>query len=82
MASEQNITQIVSHQAVLFLEKYDELSNSMAFGQKLRYFTDQNGHEHENELSILKFRNECYKQLEWKKYMKNGVICIVSMFSS
>ena len=26
-----------------FLEKYDELSESVAFGQKLRYFTDQNG---------------------------------------
>ena len=38
-----------SSQAVLFLEKYGELSNSMAFGQKLRYFTDQNGDEHENE---------------------------------
>ena len=23
--------------------KYDELSKSVAFGQKLRYFTDQNG---------------------------------------
>ena len=26
-----------------FLEKYDELPESVAFGQKLRYFTDQNG---------------------------------------
>ena len=25
---------------VYFLEKYDELSESVAFGQKLRYFTD------------------------------------------
>ena len=25
------------------LEKYDELSESLAFGQKLRHFTDQNG---------------------------------------
>ena len=47
MAGEQNNVDFQSSQAVLFLEKYDELSNSMAFGQKLRYFTDQNGHEHE-----------------------------------
>ena len=34
------------------LEKYDELSESVAFGQKLRYFTDQNGPnegQYENE---------------------------------
>ena len=31
-----------------FLEKYDELFELVAFGQKLRYFTDQNG-PHENE---------------------------------
>ena len=30
-------------QDVYFLEKYDELSELVAFGQKLRYFTDQNG---------------------------------------
>ena len=30
-------------QDVYFLEKYDELPESVAFGQKLRYFTDQNG---------------------------------------
>ena len=28
---------------VYFLEKYNGLSESVAFGQKLRYFTDQNG---------------------------------------
>ena len=49
MAGEQNNVDFQSSQAVLFLEKYDKLSNSMTFGQKLRYFTDQNGHEHENE---------------------------------
>ena len=49
MTREQNIMSIASHQAVLFLEKYDELSNSIAFGQKVRYFSDQNGDEHENE---------------------------------
>ena len=34
-------------------------------------------------LTIFKFRNECYRQLERKKYKKkNGVICLASMFSS
>ena len=40
----------------LLSKKYDELSESVAFGQKLRYFTDQNGPRggegrgpHENE---------------------------------
>ena len=39
-------------QAAYFLEKYDQLSESVAFGQKLRHFTDQNrpkGGTHENE---------------------------------
>ena len=63
MAREQNNLGFQSSQAVLFLEKHDELSNPMNFGQKLSYFTDQNGHEHEDEfLTILKFRNECYRQ--------------------
>ena len=30
-------------QVVYFLEKYDDLSESVAFGQKLRYFTDHRG---------------------------------------
>ena len=30
-------------QVVYFVEKYDELSESVALGQKLRYFTEQNG---------------------------------------
>ena len=30
-------------QGVYFLEKCDDLSESVAFGQELRYFTDQNG---------------------------------------
>ena len=30
-------------QGVYFLEKYDELSKSVSFGQNLWYFTDQNG---------------------------------------
>ena len=50
-------------QGVYFLETYDELSELVAFGRKLRYFTDHNGSKrgpHENEfLSIFKFRNEC-----------------------
>ena len=34
-------------------------------------------------LTIFKYKNECYKQLEWKKLMKkNGGICQVSMFPS
>ena len=40
-------------QDVYYLEKYHELSELVAFGQKLRYFTDQNGpkeRSHENEL--------------------------------
>ena len=30
-------------QGVYTVERYDELSQSVASGQKLRYFTDQNG---------------------------------------
>ena len=39
-------------QSVYFLERCGELSESVAFGKKLRYFTDQNGAKggpHENE---------------------------------
>ena len=36
----QNIIQL---QRVDFLEKCDELSEWVAFGQKLKYFTDQKG---------------------------------------
>ena len=32
-----------STEGIFFLEKYDELPASVAFGQKLRYFADQNG---------------------------------------
>ena len=55
---------------------------------KLRYFTDQNGPKGEITtskwiLTIFKYKNECYKQLERKKWMKkNGVICLASMFNS
>ena len=30
-------------QGVYFLEKYDELSELVAFCEKMKYFTDQNG---------------------------------------
>ena len=39
-------------QGVYFLEKYNELSELVAFGQRFGYFTDQNGTNggpHENE---------------------------------
>ena len=46
----------------------------VTFAQKFRYFTDQSGRkgeQHKNEylsiLSIFKFRNEWYKQLDRKK---------------
>ena len=53
LAAGQNIHNIHFYypQGVYFLEKY-ELSESVAFGQKLRYFTDRNGSKgglHENE---------------------------------
>ena len=41
-----------SPQRVFFLEKHNELSKSVAFAQKLRYFRDQNdtkGGPHENK---------------------------------
>ena len=57
-----------------------------AFGQRIKYFTDQNvpkwGITWKWILGILKFRNECYKGLERKIEMKNGIICLVSMFPS
>ena len=43
-------------QDVYFLEKYDQLPELVAFGQKLRYFTDQNwlkGGPHENEFWVF-----------------------------
>ena len=39
----KNNTDYQQPQDVYFLEKYDELSELVAFGPKLRYFTDQNG---------------------------------------
>ena len=64
------------------ITKYDKLSKSVAFGQKLRYFTDQNqprGEPHEN--GLWEFRNECYKQTGRSRW-KNGVICLVSVLTS
>ena len=58
-------------QGIYFLGKHDELSESVAFGQKLRYFTDQNepklGLHKGKFLTIFKFRNEFYNQTEQKK---------------
>ena len=45
-------------QGVYFLEKYDELSGLVAFGQKLRYFTDQNGLKHEHEDEFYRHEDE------------------------
>ena len=43
-ATGQNLIQIFSNLRVSsFLEKYDELFETVAFGKKLRYFTDQDG---------------------------------------
>ena len=67
------------HQGVCFLEKYDELSESVAFGEKLWYFTEQNGPKggpHENEYQIQKSSKR--KQVD----EKSGVIPVVSVFSS
>ena len=41
---------------IYFLEIYDQLSESVAIGQKMRYFTDQNGRKrrpHENGFSVF-----------------------------
>ena len=43
-------------QRVSFLEKYDELYELVAFGQKLRYFPEQNGPKggpYENEFWVF-----------------------------
>ena len=66
-----------------FLDKYDELSKLVAFGQKLRYFTEQNGQKkeaHENEFCNQKSMLETVRGE--KVVEKNVVICLVSMFSS
>ena len=41
-ADEQNIYIFSNLDPSFFLEKYDELYESIAFDQKLRYFTNQN----------------------------------------
>ena len=62
---------------VYFLEMYDELSKSVAFGQKLKYFTNQNrprveeGGEggwapHENEILLFSKANVMEKK-RWEK---------------
>ena len=55
----------------------------VAFGQKLRYFTEQNGQKkeaHENEFCNQKSVLETVRGE--KVVEKNVVICLVSMFSS
>ena len=53
---------------------------------KSKYFTDQNRQKwrpHENDfLTIFKYKNECCIEVEQKKEIKNGVICLVSMLPS
>ena len=41
-ANEQNIYIFSNLDPSFFIEKYDELYESIAFDQKLRYFTNQN----------------------------------------
>ena len=51
-AGGQNIIWFLVTQGVYFLKKYDQLSESVVFSQKLRYFTEQNGpnwESHANE---------------------------------
>ena len=55
-AVEQSLYRFLVPVGVYYLEKYDELSESVAFGQKLMYFTDQNGLKggpHENEFWVF-----------------------------
>ena len=67
-------------QGVYFLEKCGELSEWVAFGQKLRYFTDQkrpNGGPHENEFWV--FSNS---EMNITNRKSRWVISLVSMFPS
>ena len=75
-----------SFQGVHYLEKYDELSESEAFSQKLRCFTEQNrpkGRPLEHEFyyfQILKWMLQTFRAKKVDE--KNGVICLVSLFPS
>ena len=67
--------------AVYFLEKYDELSESVvAFSQKLKYLLDQNGSEGGPHV-FSNLEMNVTDRAE-KVDCKNGVIYLVSMFSS
>ena len=65
-------------QCLFFQEKYDELPESVAFGQKLMYFTDQNGpwrggRPHKNEFWVfsnaeMNLTNNCSGKSRWKKW--------------
>ena len=65
------------------MEKYDELSELVAYDPKLRYFTDQNGPKGGH----MKMNFEYFQIQKWilqtvrseKGDEKNGVICQVSM---
>ena len=56
------------------------------FGQKLTYFTEQNGPEggpHENEFWVFSnSKKNITNSLIGKSIWKNGIICLVSMFPS
>ena len=59
-ADGRNLILIFSSLRVCFLEKYDELSESVAFCQKFRYFTDQTewtkGGPHENDFEYFQIQ--------------------------
>ena len=65
-----------------------ELSESVAFGQTLRYFTDQNGPKGEGDRIKMNFdyfqiQKSMLQTIRSEKVdEKNGVICLVSMFCS
>ena len=70
---------------VYFLEKCAELSESAAFGQNLRYFTDQNGSKggpYKNEFWVFSNSEMNITKRSDKGDEKNCVICLVSMFLS
>ena len=55
---------------VYFLEKYERLSELVALAQNwgiLQTTMGQSGDHMKMNLTIFKYKNECYKQLEWKK---------------
>ena len=68
----QNVIWIFSNLrvGVYFLEKYERVSELVAFAQNwgiLQTRLGQSGDHMKMNLTIFKYKNECYKQLEWKK---------------